>query len=68
MTLEQALHILATVHTRDDNLTGFVVVWTPSPSFAWEYSEAEYIEAWKTVRAHIDLQTEPQSQCPSNQD
>jgi hypothetical protein len=62
MTLERALHILARTHTRDDDLTGFVVEWAPSPSILWEHSQAEYIEAWKTVRAHIHFQTEPRVQ------
>lgn len=59
MTLEKALRILASIHTRDDDLTGFVVEWAPSPSIVWEYSQAEYFEAWKTVRAHIHFQIEP---------
>jgi hypothetical protein len=61
MTLDKALHILAEVHTRDDDLTGFVVEWAPSPSFMWQFSKAEYFEAWRTVRAHIHYQTEPKA-------
>jgi hypothetical protein len=62
MTLEKALHILARTHTRDDDLTGFVVEWAPSPSVFWEHSQADYFEAWKTVRAHIHFQTEPKKE------
>jgi hypothetical protein len=59
MTLEKALHILATIYTRDDDLTGFVVEHVPGHPYTWPCSEDEYVEAWKTVRAHIHFQTEP---------
>jgi hypothetical protein len=62
MTLEKALYILASTHTRDDDLMGFVVEWAPSPSYAWQHSQSDYIEAWKTVRAHIHFQTEPEKE------
>lgn len=61
MTLEKALHILANAHTRDDDLTGFVVEYVPSLEYRVEFTRSDYIEAWKTVRAHIHLQTEPKT-------
>lgn len=57
--LEKALHILATCHTRDDDLTGFVVEYVPSLEYGFEFTRADYIQAWKAVREHIHLQTEP---------
>lgn len=61
MTLNEALSILADVHTRDDAYTGFVVMagatWRPHE---YKCSQAQYILAWETVRKEIHLQTEPE--------
>ena len=60
MPLSKALHILATIHTRDDDQTGFVVEWGARPDpYLMHVSQHDYIEAWRSVRAHIHLQTEP---------
>lgn len=54
MTLDQALAILAEVHTAD-SATGFQV------TLLWPYASPTpaYVEAWKIVRVHLHLQTEP---------
>lgn len=59
MPLSKALHILATVHTGDDDMVGFVVHVGAQPGFASPVSQHEYIEAWRSVRAHLHMQTEP---------
>ncbi|GCA49267.1 hypothetical protein KGO5_01710 [Sinorhizobium sp. KGO-5] len=62
MSLDRALHLLARVHTRDDDQIGFVVV-AGATAEAWGngVSQVEYIEAWRTVRKHLHLPTEPPS-------
>lgn len=61
MTLEQALHILASIHTRDNDETGFVVIAGATihnaPLFSW--SQSDYIEAWRVVRDAVHMQTAP---------
>ncbi len=59
MTLDRALYILASCHTRDNDTTGFVISVTNDPSRM--VGPHEYVEAWKTVREHLHLQTEPKS-------
>lgn len=60
MPLSKALHILATIHTGDDDQVGFVVHVGASPRWSLStVSQHEYIDAWRSVRAHIHLQTEP---------
>ncbi len=61
MPLRKALLILAAFHTRDDDEIGFVVELHPRhPSLnLTPYSQADYIEAWRSVRAHVHMQTEP---------
>lgn len=60
MTLSEALHVIATIHTRDDDVMGFAVSSYVGGDFlAWPYSREQYIEAWKTVRLHLHMQTEP---------
>lgn len=54
MQLCQALHILASVHTRDDDLVGFVVMSHAGPEYS-RWSQADYIEAWKSVRYNIGM-------------
>jgi len=54
MPLSRALHILATVHTRDDDVTGFVVEMGAAPRpYLSPVSQHDYIRAWEAVRAHI---------------
>ena len=60
MPLSKALHILATVHTRDDDEIGFSIMIGGCSHSPWSpVSPREYIEAWRSVRAHIHFQTEP---------
>jgi hypothetical protein len=58
VTLDEALFILAKLHTRDASVTGFAVNAHVTLAYS-RWTEALYIEAWKTVRAHLHLQTEP---------
>ena len=60
MTLDRALYILAQVHTRDDVQTGFNVQMGAMPDYFAPCSHSEYVEAWKAVREHVHLQTEPE--------
>ena len=57
--LEKPLLILASIHTREDSVTGYVVEMSPPPWPVAPFSRAEYIEAWGAVRNHVHLQTEP---------
>jgi hypothetical protein len=59
MTLNEALHILADHHTCDDDVTGYTVETTPKSWHASHWSQADYINAWRVVREHLHLQTEP---------
>lgn len=61
MKLDQALHILVSVHTRDDDVTGFVVKVGAQPD-PFEWSRSQYLEAWEVVRRHLRMQTEPAKQ------
>ena len=60
MTLSRAINILASVHTRDDDVTGYVILagayWRPHET---PFSQAEYNEAWKVLREQSNMQTEP---------
>lgn len=58
ITIEAALNLLARVHTRDDDLTGFCVQMgaTPQP---WDCSEHAYVQAWAAVRRAVHLRTKP---------
>lgn len=56
MSLMEALSVLSTVHTEDDDLAGFVVH-TP-PDFKWIDRE-DYIRAWASLRQAIGLPSEP---------
>jgi len=58
MPLGRALHILADIHTKDDDVTGFVVSMV-GWSHLYGVSQPDYVRAWESVRAHIHLQTEP---------
>lgn len=58
MSLMHALEILTRVHTRDDDVTGFMVVSTGGPErYFPECSQEEYVEAWRAVRAAIEKPT-----------
>lgn len=57
MSLNQALRILAAVHTRDDHLCGFVTMGA-SPQNMSVCSDSEYREAWRVVREHVRMQSE----------
>ena len=59
MPLSKALYILADVHTRDDDVTGFVILAGATPHYS-QWSTGDYMRAWEALRAHIHLQTEPQ--------
>jgi hypothetical protein len=58
MPLEQALHLLALVHTEDDSLTGFRVHIGISLAL-WEVAQTDYLRAWAAVRRHLHLQVGP---------
>jgi hypothetical protein len=54
MTLEEACELLAEVHTRDDEGTGFTVVSGAVPDGAVQQSS--YYLAWSVIRVHAKLQ------------
>lgn len=62
MTLFKALHILAESHTRDDDLTGYVV------GYGFDrhgrFTQGEYIEAWGVVREQMNMQHEAKETTP----
>lgn len=51
MPLYQALRLLAEVHTRPDDLTGFVVLMGARPEY-W-HSGGVYIRAWEAVHEFL---------------
>lgn len=56
MELDTALRILADMHTDEDRVSGFVVHAMVRRIF---WSQAEYVEAWETVRKHLHMPVEP---------
>lgn len=58
MPLDRALHILATMYTRDDRHVGFIVEAMASP-WSTEFTQEDCIAAWKAVREHLHMPTEP---------
>lgn len=58
MTLDMALSVLATSHTRDDDFSGFVIEGNRQ---RMHWPDHEYVEAWKVVRQHLRMQVNPQS-------
>lgn len=58
MNLDQALHIIARIHTADDDSTGFHVRMGATPMFPLDCRESDYVEAWKTIREHLHLRVE----------
>jgi hypothetical protein len=59
MELSKALHILAEAHTREDHAAGFTVQGHVGGSYFDRYTQAEYIEAWRTVRLTLHLPVDP---------
>lgn len=62
MPLQKALLILAQTHTRDDHEIGFVVCPGAYAHPLSEWSQYQYLEAWRAVRAHLHMEVDP---CPS---
>lgn len=61
MTLFEAIRILADTHTRDDDVTGFVIMVGASPhSMVNPHPIERYNEAWRVLREQTHMQTEPQ--------
>lgn len=58
MPLAKAISILARSHTKDDDYVGFHVFGIGIPQHH-EISRSEYIEAWRSLRFNIGMQTEP---------
>ena len=65
MMLEQALHLLATIHTRDNNCVGFLVEMRVGPPFSVPFRE--YCAAWKVVREAAHMTTRPENAMPIDQ-
>lgn len=59
LPLMHALRILATVHTRDDDVTGFVFLVGAAGDEFSGVSQHEHLKAWRTVRAVCHMQTKP---------
>lgn len=60
MTLDQALHVLAEIHTKDDDATGFVLlIGAHANDYRTQWTQADHIEAWRVVRQHLHMQTQP---------
>lgn len=60
MTLFEALHVLAETHTRDDDVTGFVIMVGASPASPMSPHPVErYNEAWNIVREQLHMKTFP---------
>ena len=61
MPLQKALFVLADIHTREDDLIGFVVM--PGCSLGTtRWSSADYIEAWESVRYNVGLPVEARTE------
>lgn len=58
VTINEALRVLADLHTRDDHVTGFVVEMHPSFTMSF-WTQEDYVTAWKIVRERLHMQTEP---------
>lgn len=62
LTLQEALCVLALVHTRDDKFAGFAVVSGSTPRWSassFRCSPDQYESAWKRVREEIKLPVSP---------
>ena len=63
MTLDQALHVLAEIHTRDDDLTGFVLmVGAEADGSNTKWTKSDHLEAWRRVREVLHMQIKPAQQ------
>ena len=58
VTINEALRVLADMHTRDDDQVGFVVEYSPNPHLSF-WTQDEYIKAWQMVRERLHMKTEP---------
>jgi len=65
--LDQALRILAEVHTDQDDVTGFVVHMGATPEMRAPWHHKHYAEAWKAVRAHLGLPVDPPASATASQ-
>ena len=61
-TLDDALRVLADMHTRDDNRVGFTV--SPSMLRFGPWSQTQYLAAFGIIRQHLHMQTEPAPPTP----
>ena len=55
--LNEALRMLAEVHTRDDSEVGYVVEMGAKP---FEFQREHYVRCWSVVRKHLGMMTEPE--------
>ncbi len=56
MSLVKAMHILCLCHTRTDQQVGFTVYSAPD---RYAVSQADYTDAWQSMRAALGLPTGP---------
>jgi hypothetical protein len=57
--LRAAMALLVDVHTRDDDLVGFVVNAPPLDGMPW-ISYGDYIDAWRKVRMALSRNVNPE--------
>ena len=50
MPLSRALHILAEVHTQDNDRVGFAVIMGARPEYGSPFGGDDYTKAWASVR------------------
>ena len=61
MNLNQALRVLADIHTKDDHQVGFVfMVGATAHHNMTRWSVDDHIQAWRVVREHLHMQVDPQ--------
>lgn len=58
MTLDEALLILATVYTQDDDAAGYAVHAYPMAEYRG-IPTSRWLIAWRVVREHLHMQVEP---------
>lgn len=58
MKLDEALYILARVHTGWDEKTGMIVHMGAMPE-PFSYERSNYVEAWQRVRMHLYMNVNP---------
>lgn len=60
MTLDQALRVLADIHTKDDHQVGFVfMVGATAHRGLTQWSVDDHINAWRVVRQHLHMTVDP---------